>query len=621
MASIIYDDINRYLQANSSTNFDILESALIGAVLDSSKIYKIKNEDIKKVLSIKTPQREMAYNWIKVFMPNTTLEHVLILYEISVSAENRKFDGAYFTPDKIIDAIVDLTVGRRIGSICDPACGSGAFLVGSLKKLLQNKAGTIQEILSKYLWGIDINSQNVEHSKRILSLFSILEGVDEKHFDIGIFQGNSLDFSWEKTSRKKADFDFIVGNPPYVRGKHLTSNLKAQIKSWSSANGGIADLYIPFFEIALSWVKNNSGRVGYITPNTYFSSINGRGVRKMITEGQILEKVIDLKGFPAFEGLLTYTCVTILDKSGVQKPLIGAALSELELDDIRKIKLSEVNYFELGDGDWYIRPKDIISDMRQIESIGIPLNDYVLKFTTGIATLRNDLYIFNLPVNNGFIIHEIDGRKFNIEEGALVSIIKPNRIKDAIKLKKNKEKAIYPYKISVSGGRIVPIPESEYKKSYPGAYEYLQHIKPELANRSCDNSASEWYAYGRSQALNGFGKKIIFPMMADRPVFLWVDDPNTLIYCGYALYPKAPEDAEILLKILNSNVFWYYLSNTSKNYAGGYKSFAKNYVKKFSIPHLDKEQKKFLLALPAEKINHYLFDLYGLQDRQLTRSE
>ena len=104
-------------------------------------------------------------------------------------------------------------------------------------------------------------------------------------------------------------------------------------------------------------------------------------------------------------------------------------------------------------------------------------------------------------------------------------------------------------------------------------------------------------------------------------VFLWVDDPNTLIYCGYALYPKAPEDAEILLKILNSNVFWYYLSNTSKNYAGGYKSFAKNYVKKFSIPHLDKEQKKFLLALPAEKINHYLFDLYGLQDRQLTRSE
>ena len=222
MASIIYDDINRYLQANSSTNFEILESALIGAVLDSSKIYKIKNDDIKKVLSIKTPQREMAYDWIKVFMPNATLQHVLILYEISVSAENRKFDGAYFTPDKIVDAIVDLTVGHRIGSICDPACGSGAFLVGSLKKLLQNKAGTIQEILSKYLWGIDINNQNVGHSKRILTLFSILKGVDEEYFDIGIFQGNSLDFSWEKPSRKKSDFDFIVANPTYVRGKHIT---------------------------------------------------------------------------------------------------------------------------------------------------------------------------------------------------------------------------------------------------------------------------------------------------------------------------------------------------------------------------------------------------------------
>jgi len=621
MTSLIYNDINRYLQANSNTSFDVLESALIGAVLDSSKIYKVRNDDIQDVLAIKTPQREMAYSWIKAFVLNPSLQHLLILYEVSVSAENRKFDGAYFTPDKIVNAIVDLTVGRKIGSICDPACGSGAFLLGSLKKLLLNKAGTIQEILSEHIWGIDINNENVEHSKRILSLFAILEGVDEKHFNIGIFQGNSLDFSWVKTSRKKAEFDFIVGNPPYVRGKHLTASLKAQIKSWPSANGGIADLYIPFFEIALSWIKNNSGRVGYITPNTYFSSINGRGVRKMITVEQILEKVIDLKGFPAFEGLLTYTCVTILDKAGVKKPLIGAALTELELDDIRKIKLSEVDYVELGDGDWYIRSKDIISDMRRIESVGIPLTSYVLRFTTGIATLRNDLYIFNLPVNNGFINHEIDGKKFNIEEGALVSIIKPNKIKDTVKLKKNKEKAIYPYKISVSGGRIVPIPESEFKKSYPGAYEYLQHIKPELENRSCDNSASEWYAYGRSQALNGFGKKIIFPMMSDRPVFLWVDDPNTLIYCGYALYPKSSEDAEILLKILNSSVFWYYLSNTSKNYAGGYKSFAKNYVKKFSIPHLDKEQKKFLLSLPTEKINHYLFDLYGLQDRQLTRSE
>lgn len=213
MASQIHEEINKYLSANVGANFECLESALISAVLNTSKKYKIKNEIINKVISLESSDREIAYKWIIENIKEPSIAHVLILYEVCVSPENRKLDGAYFTPDSIVDAIVDLTVGNMVGSICDPACGSGAFLLGSLKKLLLNNAGSIDEVLSKYIWGIDINGQNVEHSKRILSLYAVLEGVDKKHFDIGIFQGNSLNFSWQNTPRKKAEFDFIVGNP------------------------------------------------------------------------------------------------------------------------------------------------------------------------------------------------------------------------------------------------------------------------------------------------------------------------------------------------------------------------------------------------------------------------
>ena len=146
----------------------------------------------------------------------------------------------------------------------------------------------------------------------------------------------------------------------------------------------------------------------------------------------------------------------------------------------------------------------------------------------------------------------------------------------------------------------------------PRTDSYLLHFKPELEKRSLD-SRTAWYAYGRSQALDGFGEKIVFPMMSDRPAFFHLKDPKTLIYCGYALYPGSQEKTEILLKILNSPIFWNYLSNTSKNYAGGYKSMAKNYVKKFSIPHFTTEEKKLLHSLSGRSLAEFLKDKYSQQ--------
>ena len=407
-----------------------------------------------------------------------TIQHVLTFYELRVSPENRKFDGAYYTPQSIVDEIVDLTLRDSIGSVCDPACGSGAFLLGATKKLMSNRAGTIQEIFSKFIWGIDIDSSNVEFTKRVLSLFCNIERSRPKEFSIGIFQGNSLIFDWSKTSRGQSDFDFVVGNPPYVRGKNLTSQLKAQIKAWPSANSGIADLYMPFLKLVFHGYSQ--GRVGYITPNTYFSSVNGRNVRRMISERQILDRIIDLSGFPAFEGLLTYTCVTILDKAGVKDPMVGVANNLDQLQNIRQIELSTIDYTELEQNDWYIQPKHIALEMRIMETTGISLDKYVPKFTTGIATLRNDLYIFDLPVINGYITFEKFGVQFSIEEEVTVSIIKPNKIKTEAKLVRNQERVLYPYRIPEPGGRPALIPEDELKDKFPGAYSYLLYFKPEL---------------------------------------------------------------------------------------------------------------------------------------------
>jgi len=123
--------------------------------------------------------------------------------------EVKKAGGVYYTPQYIVDFIVKNTVGEKIKNkkpedicdikICDPACGSGSFLVGAyqyllnyhldyykqeknLKTSMKNKkifdAGnesyrlTIEEkqrILCNNIYGVDIDNQAVEVTK--LSLY------------------------------------------------------------------------------------------------------------------------------------------------------------------------------------------------------------------------------------------------------------------------------------------------------------------------------------------------------------------------------------------------------------------------------------------------------------------
>lgn len=129
--------------------------------------------------------------------------------------EIKKAGGVFYTPTYIVKYIVEQTIGKKLANctpetassvtVCDPACGSGSFLVGAFKFLLNwyldqytktkteeaknlktgniinTKNGialSIQEkkrILTTHIFGVDIDAQAVEVTK--LSLFlQMLEG-------------------------------------------------------------------------------------------------------------------------------------------------------------------------------------------------------------------------------------------------------------------------------------------------------------------------------------------------------------------------------------------------------------------------------------------------------------
>jgi len=173
---------------------------------------------------------------------------------IEEKPEVKKAGGVYYTPQYIVDYIVQNTVGEKIKNktpneitkikICDPACGSGSFLVGAYQYLLNYhldyytqdknletalkknkiyKAGvdsyklTIEEkqnILTSTIFGVDIDSQAVEVTKLSLYL-KLLENEGKQHKDWLFKYSSTLLPSLEDNIKCG---NSLIGNDFYTQG-------------------------------------------------------------------------------------------------------------------------------------------------------------------------------------------------------------------------------------------------------------------------------------------------------------------------------------------------------------------------------------------------------------------
>lgn len=122
-----------------------------------------------------------------------------------LDAESRLKTGAFYTPDPIVDFMVATVLsGRKFPlSICDYACGGGAFLAGVIRYLKKNFPADFQSYC-RNLWGIDINPSAVELARKNLP-----EIPPENFICADTLNG---------TIPEKYSFDIIIGNPPYRCG-------------------------------------------------------------------------------------------------------------------------------------------------------------------------------------------------------------------------------------------------------------------------------------------------------------------------------------------------------------------------------------------------------------------
>lgn len=598
---------------------EIIEKQVILYYLQKNNINYSKCTTLNKYLD-NIDNNFIIQNALKIdsFNSITTLENIL---EILIPEEDKKLNGAFFTPSFIVDFIINQISPNINHKNIDPSCGCGAFLLGLLDYYTKNFNKPIKEIIQSNIFGADILDYNVKRTKILLTIYALQKNEIIDDADFNLYNRDSLHGSWTE------QFDNVIGNPPYVRFQDLSEVNRNRLTKWKTIQNGSFNLYFAFFELGYSLLKEN-GNLGYITPNNYFTSIAAESLRKYFHDNKCVKRIVDFKHKKIFNAQ-TYTAITFLSKTK-NEIIYYDKIKDLQTSEsfLKKTNSSPNEISKLNFKKWRLLNCDEQNNIKNIETIGIPISK-LFNISVGIATLKDDLYFIDSKrEDENYYYKTINNNIFAIEKKITKEIYKISDFKRQNDLKNNDRRIIFPY--NLKNNAAIVISESDMFKTFPKCYEYFIFVKDKLKERDKGKSIYEpFYAYGRTQGLTKKGKKILTPTFSRYPRFLVTLNEDSLFCNGYGIYFNTNEDdllfdfeenlilnsknIFLLQKILNSYVMHYYISNTSVSIEGGYPCYQKNFIEKFSIPHFNNQELIKLDNLnDEEEINNFLIKKYQL---------
>lgn len=219
--------------------------------------------------------------------------------------------GVIYTKPEIAELILDIigyTPDKKLWefSLLDPSYGEGVFLEVAVQRLLLslenhsvdiNNTNTLKH-LSQSIKGFEINDRRYTIGK--INVTSILEHtLSTKYIESIISHWFIKDDYLLYQKQDLQRFDFIVGNPPYVRQELIEKNLLDIYRNNYSTMTGRADLYIPFIQKSLELLKLN-GQLGFICADRFTRNQYGREIRNYIYKFFNMRFYIDLNEAKVF---------------------------------------------------------------------------------------------------------------------------------------------------------------------------------------------------------------------------------------------------------------------------------------------------------------------------------
>lgn len=617
-----------------------MNKGLVKELLDTHKVNAIEKHLIYLFLKnkgISQSENRIIADFLKDFYPNPSLILLLSTLEIDdlrkldsflellIPKNDQKLNGAFFTPSYIVDYIISELAPERTDKCLDPSCGSGAFLLGLVEYFKCKFDKSVKRIISENIFGSDILEYNTRRAKVLLSIYGLENNEIIEETDFNIFNQDSLKADWQ------SNFDIVVGNPPYVKYQDLSDdNRNNLIRDWKTTENGTFNLYFAFFELGYKLLSPN-GRVGYITPNNYFTSLSGISLRRYFSQKKCLKRVLDFRDKKVFDAQ-TYTAISILNKKVNEFILFDKIKDDQNCNEFLLSANGSPNYLKnLNVNKWRLLKSDEQENIKKIENIGTPIKQ-LFNIAVGIATLKDEVFFVNdANEENGFLKKTTENGTFLIEKAVTKPVYKISQFKSQRDIENNTLRIITPY--DTSSKTASPILEDEFQEKYPECYKYLLSEKGKLKCRDKGkNNYSSFYAWGRTQGITRFGKKLLTPTFSKRPRFLIVQEEDAYYTNGYGIYfnqncsdnlslfedlinPMSKEENILVVqKILNSIVMDYYVSNTSVSIQGGFPCYQKNFIEKFTIPNFTEEELNLLKKISDKiEIDKFLINKYQLK--------
>ncbi|MCK0439971.1 N-6 DNA methylase [Gordonia alkaliphila] len=206
---------------------ELSNEALLAAVRSLSLVREPKSQALRVVDYRNLGAEELGsiYEALLEFVPQW--DPATKRYTLDITSGNQRKDtGSYYTPTSLVESLLDTALDPVLDAavvsaddaqgsvaallavtVCDPACGSGHFLVGAARRIAKRVAAirtgdpepapeqvrsAMREVVSSCIYGVDINPLAAELAKVSLWMEALEPGRPLTYLDAQIKVGNAL---------------------------------------------------------------------------------------------------------------------------------------------------------------------------------------------------------------------------------------------------------------------------------------------------------------------------------------------------------------------------------------------------------------------------------------------
>ena len=532
--------------------------------------------------------------------------------------------GAIFTRQEVVEFILDIlgyTADRPLHTkrLLEPSFGGGDFLLPVIERLLRAwraarpKAGAVAA-LGDAIRGVELHQETFHRTQAAVIDLLQREGLPAPSAralaERWLSQGDFL------LQPLAGEFDFVVGNPPYIRQELIPAPLLAEYRSRYQTMYDRADIYIPFIERALS-VLAGGGTLGFICADRWMKNRYGGPLRHLVAERFHLKVYVDMVDTPAFRSdVIAYPAITLISRETpgatrvAHRPAIDRATLGALADLLRAPAVPqgcgvvrELARVPHGAEPWLLESADQMALIRRLEQ-GFPTLEAVgCKVGIGVATGADQAFIG-------------DYATLDVEPDRKLPLVTTKDIQSG-EVTWRGQGVINPF---AAAGGLVDL------EQYPRLRRYLMARRAVIAGRHCAQKApANWY-----RTIDR-----ITPALATTPKLLIPDIKGEahVVFEAGELYPhhnlyyvtSADWDLRALQAVLLSAVTRLFVATYSTKMHGGFLRFQAQYLRRIRLPRWAEVPPPLRQALIAAAVrrdlpacNRATVELYGLSDEECT---